>query len=122
MGMEREGNEESKEEQFDAEVYKQGIKRWFSLFHNSNTEKFISYFSRLIQNEKLIVFPNDIQLGGFSTAFGAGVEPDRLLFNLSGNSQLKYNFKKHFDIWEDKPTTIVSRQIKWHFSHLPSLH
>jgi hypothetical protein len=48
MGMEREGNEESKEGQFDAEVYKQGIKRWFSLFHNSNTEKFISYFTRLI--------------------------------------------------------------------------
>lgn len=42
--------------------------------------------------------------------------------NLSGNKELKYNFKKHFDIWEDKPTTIVERKMKWHFSHLPSLH
>jgi hypothetical protein len=40
MGMEKEG-EEAKESPFDAEIYKQGIKRWFSLFHNSNTEKFI---------------------------------------------------------------------------------
>ena len=83
MGMEKEG-EEAKESPFDAEIYKSGIKRWFSLFHNSNTEKFISYFTRLVQNEKLIVFPNDIQLGGFSTAFGAGVEPDRVVMNLSG--------------------------------------
>jgi hypothetical protein len=35
---------------------------------------------------------------------------------------LRFNFKKHFDIWEDKPTTIVERKMKWHFSHLPSLH
>jgi hypothetical protein len=47
MGLEREG-EESKENNFDADTYKLGIKRWFSLFHNSNTEKFINYFSRLL--------------------------------------------------------------------------
>lgn len=82
--MEQEG-EESKENPIDAQVYKSGIRRWFSLFHNSNTEKFIAYFTRLIKNEKLIVLPNDIQLGGFSTAFGAGIEPDRIVMNLSGN-------------------------------------
>lgn len=83
MGLEKEGHE-TNESPFDAEIYRLGIKRWFSMFHNSSTEKFISYFSQLIQNEKLIVLPDDIQMGGFSTAFGAGVEPDRIVLNLSG--------------------------------------
>lgn len=68
------------------------------------------------------MIPNDIQLGGFSTAFGAGVEPDRVVLNLMGESQLKKNFKKHFDIWEDHPHITVERKTKWHISHLPSLH
>lgn len=84
MGMDQEG-EESKESHVDADVYKAGIRRWFSLFHNSNTEKFIAYFTRLLEHEKLIVLPNDIQLGGFSTAFGAGIDPDRVVLNLSGD-------------------------------------
>ena len=48
MGLEREGEEESKESMFDAETYKQGIRRWFAMFYNSSTEKFISYFKRLL--------------------------------------------------------------------------
>lgn len=59
MGLEREG-EESKESVFDVDVYKQGIKRWFAMFYNSSTEKFINYFQRLILTESQIVFPNDI--------------------------------------------------------------
>lgn len=50
MGLEKEG-EESKESLFDAETYSQGIKRWFAMFYNSSTEKFINYFTRLIQTE-----------------------------------------------------------------------
>jgi hypothetical protein len=47
MGLEREA-EEHKEILFDAEIYKSGIIRWFSMFYNSSTEKFINYFKRLL--------------------------------------------------------------------------
>jgi len=59
MGLDRDG-EESKDSLFDAETYKKGIKRWFAMFYNSNTEKFITYFKRLMKTESRIVFPNDI--------------------------------------------------------------
>ncbi len=121
MGLEREG-EESKESLFDAEIYQAGIRRWFALFYNSSTEKFISYFTRLLQTESQIVIPNDIQLGGFSTAFGASVDPDRIVISLQKGQQTRSNFKKVFDIWEERPQVIVERKTKWHISHLPSLH
>lgn len=66
------------------------------------------------------MIPNDIQLGGFSTAFGASVDPDRVVINLKGEQ--KSNFKLKFDIWNEKPTSVVERKTKWHISHLPSLH
>jgi hypothetical protein len=37
-------------------------------------------------------------------------------------NDLKTNFKKHFDIWNERPEVIVERRTKWHISHLPSLH
>ena len=50
MGFEKDGFE-SKDSMFDVEIYKQGIKRWFAMFYNSSTEKFISYFTRLLETE-----------------------------------------------------------------------
>lgn len=35
---------------------------------------------------------------------------------------MKNNFKKNFDIWEEKPMVVCERKTKWHISHLPSLH
>jgi hypothetical protein len=35
---------------------------------------------------------------------------------------LKSNFKRNFDIWEERPEVVVERKTKWHISHLPSLH
>jgi hypothetical protein len=32
------------------------------------------------------------------------------------------NFRKNFVIWEEPPSVLVERKIKWHISHLPSLH
>jgi hypothetical protein len=48
--MERDGLE-SKDSVFDIETYRQGIRRWFALFYNSSTEKFINYFNRLAEQE-----------------------------------------------------------------------
>ena len=43
-------------------VYQEGAKRWFTLFYNSATNKFIDYFERLIKTEKRVSlrFPEDI--------------------------------------------------------------
>jgi hypothetical protein len=68
-----------------------------------------------------VVLPDDMMLGGFSTAFGAGVSPDRIIVQL--DSEVKgSNFKRAFDIWDEKPRIVVQRAMKWHITHLPSLH
>ena len=58
-------------------IYHEGAKRWFTLFYNSATNKFIDYFERLIKTEKRVSlrFPQDIQDGSYSTAFASGVIP-----------------------------------------------
>ena len=66
------------------------------MFYNSSTDKFINYFTRLLESESQIVFPNDVQLGGFSTAFGASVEPDRVVLSMNAEGPEKQNFKKNF--------------------------
>lgn len=35
---------------------------------------------------------------------------------------MKNNFKRQFDIWEEKPQVVIERKTKWHISHLPSIH
>ena len=67
------------------EVYKAGLRRWFGLFHNSCSEKFIQYMTRLLARDHTIIFPDDLMLGGFSTAFGAGVKPDKIVLRLDPN-------------------------------------
>ena len=63
------------------EVYDAGIKRWFGLFYNNQTEKFISFFEKLItlEDRQALDFPADIQEGSYSTAFGSGVTPSGLI-------------------------------------------
>ena len=53
MGLERD-LEDVGEDTFECErpVYKEGAKRWFNLFYNSATDKFIEYFERLITIER----------------------------------------------------------------------
>ena len=75
MGLEREPEEtkELLEPICDMDMYKKGLQRWFALFYNSSTDKFISYFQRLLMVDSCIVFPDEIILAGFSSAFGAGI-------------------------------------------------
>ena len=63
------------------EVYAEGIKRWFAMFYNNQTEKFIFFFEKLIQLEgrQQLNFPADIQEGSYSTAFGSGATPTPLI-------------------------------------------
>ena len=63
------------------EIYDAGIKRWFGLFYNNQTEKFISFFEKLIslEDRQTLNFPTDIQEGSYSTAFGSGVTPTTLI-------------------------------------------
>ena len=48
--------------QCDRQVYEEGAKRWFTMFYNSATPKFIDYFERLIAIERRVAlrFPQDI--------------------------------------------------------------
>lgn len=50
------------------------------------------------------------------------MEPDRIVMNMNPDGEEKTNFKKNFEIWEERPHVIVERKTKWHISHLPSLH
>jgi hypothetical protein len=47
MGQDQEGAH-SKESLFDPDTYQRGIRRWFSMFYNSSTDKFIAYFTKLV--------------------------------------------------------------------------
>ena len=107
MGLEREPEEtkELLEPICDMDMYKKGLQRWFALFYNSSTDKFISYFQRLLMVDSCIVFPDEIILAGFSSAFGAGIQPDKIVLRLKG--ELLSNFKRTFDIWDEKPKNIV---------------
>jgi hypothetical protein len=42
--------------------------------------------------------------------------------NIYGDAEMKRNFKRNFDIWEESPEVLFERKTKWHISHLPSLH
>ena len=78
MGNERDLNEIGEDNfQLEKEVYDEGAKRWFTLFYNSSTPKFIDYFDRLISTERRLSlhFPADIHDGSYSTAFASGVTP-----------------------------------------------
>ena len=77
-----------------------GISTIFSL-----TDKFISYFLKLLINDSCIFFPDEIILAGFSSAFGAGLITDKIVIRIKG--ELLSNFKRSFDIWDEKPKNIV---------------
>lgn len=82
--------------------YKKGIKRWFAMFYNSNTDKFIEYLRMLMSRKKTIVLPDEFMVGGFSTVFGAGIKPDKIVLEFN-NEDAGQNFKTSFDIWDSKP-------------------
>jgi len=68
--------------QCQAADYKRGIKRWFAMFYNSNTDKFISYLRMLMTRRRTICLPDEFMVGGFSTVFGAGIKPDKLIMEI----------------------------------------
>ena len=125
--------------ELDPHVYYEGAKRWFTLFYNSTTGKFINYFEKLIQSEKRISlrFPQDISDGSYSTAYASGVTPQDLVMPLApSNDFLRDNhhgpaaqvsttanssIRGDFDIWGCKPEIVVHRQCAWKISHMPSL-
>ena len=63
MGLER-MIQTTDEDTFECseEVYDAGIQRWFGLFYNNQTEKFISFFDKLItlEDRQALEFPADI--------------------------------------------------------------
>ena len=64
MGLERELAENLGVDTFECEksLFLQGATRWFTLFYNNATNKFISYFERLIsiENRQSLTLPHDI--------------------------------------------------------------
>jgi hypothetical protein len=88
MGLERD-LEDIGEDAFQCKraVYNEGAKRWFTLFYNSATNKFIEYFEKLILSEhrSQLRFPADILDGSYSTAFASGITPQDLVVPLLGN-------------------------------------
>jgi len=104
--------------------------KWFTLFYNNTTEKFTSYFDKFLKfaEQQILVFPADIQEGGYSTAFGGGVTPDQVIIDLRSEQEVKSarigvssTFKNELNIWEERPRVVVHRLMKWRISHLPSL-
>ena len=93
-GLDRDVNDIGEDEfQCEKHVYKEGAKRWFTLFHNSATPKFIDYFDRLIATEKRISLnlPQDIHDGSYSTAFASGITPQDLVMPLAPGVYLNNN-------------------------------
>ena len=90
------------------ETYKKGLRRWFGLFHNSSTEKLIHYMTRLLARDQTVVLPDDLMLGGFSTAFGAGVKPDKIVLRLDPNHK-GFNFRHQFEVWDQRPRVVAQR-------------
>lgn len=133
-GLERE-IQSSNDDAFslDRAEYFEGAKRWFNLFYNSATSKFINYFEQLIETEKRLSLrlPEDIQDGSYSTAFASGVTPQDLIVPLAPNSVVNDNkalvasakatLKPEFDIWAAQPEIAVHRKCLWKISHMPSL-
>ena len=82
MGLERDFEEANEDEfQCASAEYQQGAKRWFTMFYNSMTSKFIEYFQKLITSEQRtqLYFPRDITKGSYSTAFASGIVPQDLI-------------------------------------------
>lgn len=63
--------------------YKKGMKRWFAMFYNSNTDKFITYLRLLMAKKSTICLPDEFMVGGFSTVFGAGIKPDKIVLEMN---------------------------------------
>jgi hypothetical protein len=49
MGLEIDKDNTEPETLCPAEIYRRGIRRWFAMFYNSNTDKFIAHFKRLME-------------------------------------------------------------------------
>ena len=55
MGLERDLQDIGEDSfQLEKPVYQEGAARWFNLFYNSATPKFIDYFERLISVERRV--------------------------------------------------------------------